>query len=170
MREAKAAEKNARKKLNNIQKKMKVRYAITGPSFNYTVWIMLASPSPPPPPPSPLSLSHTHLLQEFTSHRERELKEAEQEMERVREEAAGVVGEAKARQQEMEALRLEVEELESGLQGQRQLVSGGERGVVCVGVCFKLQFHLFRWTRVLRALPRRRAWLTSIRQRRHRPR
>ena len=52
-------------------------------------------------------------------------------MERAREEAAGVVGEAKARQQEMEALRLEVEELERGLQGQRQLVSGREREGFC---------------------------------------
>ena len=49
-------------------------------------------------------------------------------MERVREEAAGVVKEGKTRQQEMEALRMEVEELEKGLQSQRLLVR------VCEGV------------------------------------
>ena len=43
-------------------------------------------------------------------------------MARVREEAVGVVREAKTRQQQVEALRMELEELEKSLQSQRLLV------------------------------------------------
>ena len=61
-------------------------------------------------------------VQEFSSHRDAELKAAEEEMARVREEAVGVVREAKTRQQQVEALRMELEELEKSLQSQRLLV------------------------------------------------
>ena len=61
-------------------------------------------------------------VQEFGSHRDAELKAAEEEMVRVREEAVGVVREAKTRQQQVEALRMELEELEKSLQNQRLLV------------------------------------------------
>ena len=61
-------------------------------------------------------------MQEFSSHRDAELKAAEEEMARVREEAVGVVREAKTRQQQVEALRMELEELEKSLQSQRLLV------------------------------------------------
>ena len=44
-------------------------------------------------------------------------------MVRVREEAAGVVREAKARRLEVDALKMEIEELEKSLNSQRQQVS-----------------------------------------------
>ena len=45
---------------------------------------------------------------------------------KVRKEAEGVVKEAKTREQEMQALRLEVEELEKAVQTQQQQVGGGK--------------------------------------------
>lgn len=58
-------------------------------------------------------------------------------MTRSRREAEGVVKEARAQEQEMQALRLEVEELEKGLGGQQQQVRVSlthereEAGYVC---------------------------------------
>ena len=46
-------------------------------------------------------------------------------MVKARKEAEGVVKEAKTREQEMQALRLEVEELEKAVQTQQQQVGGG---------------------------------------------
>ena len=77
----------------------------------------------------PRSLGGWLALQEFSSHRDSELKGAEREMVGAREEAAGVVREAKAKQQEVEALRMEIEELEKSLLSQRKLVS--ELSVLC---------------------------------------
>ena len=64
-------------------------------------------------------------------------------MTRTREEAAGVVREAKARQQEIEALKMEIGELEKGLLGQRQLVS--VRVCVCVCVCVRVHVCVCEW-------------------------
>ena len=48
-------------------------------------------------------------------------------MVKARKEAEGVVKEAKTREQEMQALRLEVEELEKAVQTQQQQVGRGRR-------------------------------------------
>ncbi|CAI8055740.1 Structural maintenance of chromosomes protein 2 [Geodia barretti] len=68
-------------------------------------------------------------MKEFSSHRDAELKAAEEEMARVREEAVGVVREAKTRQQQVEALRMELEELEKSLQSQRLLMEQCSEGI-----------------------------------------
>lgn len=82
LKQAEAAEKNARAQLKDIQQKMK----------------------------------------DSKSHHQRELKEAETAITRAKKEAESVVKEAKAKEQEMQALRLEVEELEKSVQTQQQQV------------------------------------------------
>ena len=51
-------------------------------------------------------------------------------------EAEGVVQEAKRREQEMQALQLEVEELDKGLQSQQQQV--------CLSVCLSVSVRISR--------------------------
>ena len=78
----------------------------------------------------------TSSVKESKSHHERELKEAEESLARAKRDAEGVVKEAKEQQQEMHALRLEVEELQKGLLTQQEQVrvGGGRLGVWRGGV------------------------------------
>lgn len=62
-------------------------------------------------------------MKDSKSHHEKELKEAEAAIVRAKKEAESVVKEAKSRVQEMQALTLEVEELEKGLVAQQEQVS-----------------------------------------------
>ncbi|KAL5486574.1 hypothetical protein EMCRGX_G019076 [Ephydatia muelleri] len=68
-------------------------------------------------------------MKESKSHQERELKEAEEALARARQEAEGVVKEAKGRDQEVQALRLEVEELQKGLLAQQEQISVCQQSV-----------------------------------------
>ena len=63
------------------------------------------------------------LLQDSKSHHERELKAAEQGLAKAKKDAQSIVGEAKANQQEMQALQLELEELTKSLETQQQQVA-----------------------------------------------
>ena len=65
-------------------------------------------------------------MKDSKSHHERELKEAEASITRAKKEAESVVKEAKSREQEMQALTLEVEELQKGLEVQQGQVSSSE--------------------------------------------
>ena len=65
-------------------------------------------------------------------------------MVKARKEAEGVVKEAKTREQEMQALRLEVEELEKAVQTQQQQVGRKEWGVQLAsfwGLLFPQEFQ-----------------------------
>ncbi len=68
-------------------------------------------------------------MKDSKSHHERELKEAEASITRAKKEAESVVKEAKSREQEMQALTLEVEELQKGLEAQQRQVSGSREPV-----------------------------------------
>ena len=61
--------------------------------------------------------------QDSKSHHERELKAAEQEVERSRKAAEDIVTEAGTQQQTMQTLQLEVEELGKAIAAQQQQVS-----------------------------------------------
>lgn len=86
------------------------------------------------------------------SHHERELKEAEEAITKAKKEAESVVGEAKTREQEMQALRLEVEELEKSLETLQGQVGTSTYFCMnfcpCVCVCLSVCHSAFLLTNV----------------------
>lgn len=68
-------------------------------------------------------------MKESKSHHEKELKEAEEALARAKKEADGVIKEAKGREQEMQALRLEVEELQKGLLAQQEQINACQKSI-----------------------------------------
>ena len=61
-------------------------------------------------------------IQDSKSHHEKELKAAEDGLSKAKKEAESIVREAKANEQEMQALQLELEELGKSLETQQQQV------------------------------------------------
>ena len=108
LKQAQSTEKTAKTQLKDIQQKMKV-YSTTTPSLPHTLTPSLPS-------------------QDSKSHHERELRAAEEGVSRSKREAEEVGTEARGREMEMQALQLEVGELEKAVEGQQQQVRGGGRG------------------------------------------
>lgn len=73
-------------------------------------------------PPTLVLTTFTVYIQDSKSHHARELKAAEQGLSKAKKEAESIVHEAKANEQEMQALQLELEELTKSLESQQQQV------------------------------------------------